>query len=226
MVDWKYVVVALVAAGVGAAALGAFQGGDNVATETVTATTTTGTSDLQATLTEEEIDGILWVREEEKLARDVYLTLYDMWGLQIFANIAESEQRHMDAMLRIIETYGLEDPAQDEIGVFTNPQLQELYNQLVEWGSQSLVDAILVGAYIEEVDIQDLQRLINITDNPDVVQTYQNLMGGSMNHLRAFAAEYERLTGEPYQAQVLPPEMVAEILAQPMPGGNAGNWTN
>jgi len=165
-----------------------------------------------ATLSPEEIEGILWVREEEKLARDVYLTLYEMWGLQVFANIAESEQRHMDAMLRIIEAYGLEDPVQDEIGVFTNPEIQELYNQLVEWGSQSLVDAILVGAYIEELDILDLQEKISITDNPDIVQTYENLMSGSVNHLKAFAAQYEKVTGEPYTPQLLDGETYKELV--------------
>jgi len=175
-------------------------GGDNVA-------------DSTTTLSPEEIEGILWVREEEKLARDVYLTLYEMWGLQVFANIAESEQRHMDAVLKLIETYGLEDPAQDEIGVFTNPQIQELYNQLVEWGSQSLVDAILVGAYIEELDILDLQERIEAADNPDIIQTYENLMSGSVNHLKAFAAQYEKLTGEPYTPQLLDEETYKELMS-------------
>jgi len=171
-----------------------------------------GNEDPAATLSPEEIDGILWVREEEKLARDVYLTLYEMWGLQVFANIAESEQRHMDAMLKLIETYGLEDPAQDEVGVFTNPEIQELYNQLVEWGSQSLVDAILVGAYIEEFDILDLQERIEAADNPDIIQTYENLMSGSVNHLKAFAAQYEKLTGEPYTPQLLDEETYKELM--------------
>ncbi len=171
-----------------------------------------------ATLTPEEIDGILWMREEEKLARDVYLTLYEMWGLQVFKNIAASEQRHMNAMLRLIEAYGLEDPAQDQVGVFTNPELQELYNQLIEMGSRSVVDAILVGALIEETDIVDIQKWINVTDNPDVVQTYQNLMNGSANHLRAFSSQYERITGEQYQPQILSAETYLQLIGEASAG--------
>ena len=142
--------------------------------------------------------------EEEKLARDVYLTLYEQWGIRIFQNIAGAEETHMSAVADLLERYGLPDPAADTaVGVFTNPELQALYDQLIEDGSQSLADALRVGALVEEVDIIDLETYIAQTDNEDVLLVYQNLLKGSYNHLRAFTSTLEKQTGEIYQLQLL-----------------------
>src|SRR6056297_3141502 len=105
-------------------------------------------------LTAEDAEEVLWVREEEKLARDVYLTLYEQWGLTTFRNIAESEQKHMDAVKEeLIIPYGLEDPVtKDTVGVFTDPELQAIYNQLIEKGSASIEDAVEIGMMIEEMN--------------------------------------------------------------------------
>ncbi|WP_457750504.1 DUF2202 domain-containing protein, partial [Thermococcus sp.] len=140
-----------------------------------------------ANLSQDEIDGLLWMVEEEKLARDVYLTLYQEWGIQVFSNIANSEQMHMDSVLGLIEKYNLTAPETlDQVGVFTNPELQALYDQLIDMGSRSEEDALKVGALIEETDIKDLEKWINETDNEDIKAVYSNLMAGSDNHLRAF----------------------------------------
>jgi len=155
-------------------------------------------------LSEVEADGLSFMREEEKLARDVYLMLYEQWGIRIFKNIAEAEETHMSAVAGLLERYGLPDPAADTaVGVFTNPELQALYDQLMEEGSQSLADALRVGALVEEVDIIDLETYIAQTDNEDVLLVYQNLLKGSFNHLRAFTSTLERQTGEIYQLQLL-----------------------
>jgi len=147
-----------------------------------------------------EIEDILYMREEEKLARDVYLTLYQEWGLSIFQNIAGSETTHMAAVENLIDWYGLEDPVADhDIGVFANPTLQELYDQLVSEGSKSLEDALRVGAAIEEIDILDLEKAVAQTDKADIQLVYQNLMKGSRNHLRSFTSTLEKQTGEIYQ---------------------------
>ncbi len=164
-------------------------------------------------LTEDEIEGLRYMREEEKLARDVYLTLYETWGQAIFQNIASSEQQHMDMVLTLLNTYGIEDPAAgNDVGEFTNPELQALYDQLVAQGRQSLADALKVGAAIEEIDILDLQARLAQTDRADIQTVYENLMHGSENHLRAFAGTLERQTGEVYQPQYLSPEAYEAIL--------------
>ena len=129
------------------------------------------------------------MREEEKLARDVYLYLYDVWGTNIFTNISDAEQTHMDAVLRLIQKYDLADPAQSTLpGIFTDPMLQGLYDSLTAQGSASLIDAYLVGATIEDLDIYDLQRLLLLIDNEDITVVFDNLEKGSRNHMRAFSA--------------------------------------
>jgi hypothetical protein len=163
-------------------------------------------------LSEEEIDGILFMREEEKLARDVYLTLYDLWGHPTFDNIASSEQQHMDAIKGLIDRYQLADPvAANGIGQFTDSGLQSLYDQLVAQGSQSLADALAAGAAIEEIDILDLAQRLELTDNQDVGRVYQSLDRGSRNHLRAFVSALERY-GETYQPQYLDPATFDAIV--------------
>ncbi|WP_048058320.1 DUF2202 domain-containing protein [Pyrococcus yayanosii] len=172
-------------------------------------------------LSQEEIDSLLYMVEKEKLERDVYIKLYEKWGLPVFQNIANSEQRHMDAVLSLIEKYNLTAPETlDQVGVFQNEELQALYDQLVERGSQSVVDALKVGALIEETEIKDLEGWIAQTDNEDIKQVYENIMKGSENHLRAFAGQLEGLEVS-YTAQVLPGEQVDEILTS-VPDHGAG----
>ena len=136
-------------------------------------------------LTPAEEAGLLFMREEEKLARDVYLVLLDKWGLRVFENIAASEQRHMDAVLYLLGKYGLDDPVLAP-GFFQNTDLQDLYDDLVAKGEKSIVDAIDVGILIEETDIEDIEDLIGQTDKKDIIQVYTNLLDGSYSHLEAF----------------------------------------
>ena len=168
-------------------------------------------------LTDAEKEKILYMVEEEKLARDVYKTLYDKWGIQVFANIARSEQMHVDSVLYLIEKYGLENPLQDEVGKFTNPDIQALYDQLVAQGSQSAVDALKVGALIEEVDIKDLDEAIADAQAPDVIQIFENLRSGSYNHLRAFTSVLKTY-GVDYTPQILSPDRYQEIISGGEPG--------
>jgi hypothetical protein len=158
------------------------------------------------------------MREEEKLARDVYQTLYNKWKLQIFANIAESEQKHMDSVKKLIDNYNLEDPAKEGVGEFTNPKLQELYNKLVEDGSKSIENALKVGAMIEEIDIIDLKKHLSETNKEDIKLVYENLMRGSRNHLRAFTSNLENY-GISYEPQYLSKEEYEQIVSSPMEKG-------
>ena len=118
------------------------------------------------------------MREEEKLAHDVYVTLYAQWGQPIFQNISQSEQTHTDALKVLIDRYGIVDPASKEIGVFSNPDLQTLYDDLITRGSQSLAEAMKVGAAIEEIDIRDLKSRLEQTDNTDIQQVFADLERG------------------------------------------------
>ena len=172
-----------------------------------------------APLSVAETNGILLMREEEKLARDVYLTLYDKWGLRTFTNIAGAESTHLDSMGILLERYDLDDPIKsDVIGVFTNPEMQNLYNTLVAQGSESYNAALHVGATIEDLDIYDLERLIADTDNDDIKIVYQNLLKGSRNHMRAFDMQLSR-NGVDYEAQYMSDASLAIILNSDMERG-------
>jgi len=179
-----------------------------------------------AQLSDAEIENLLFMREEEKLARDVYLTLSQSWGLPIFQNIARSETTHMAALKTLIDRYGLADPALSETGVFTDPTLQQLYDQLVSEGSQSLADALRVGAAIEEIDILDLQTHLAETEQADIQQVYGLLLKGSRNHLRAFTTTLQRQTGQTYQPQYLDPADYEDIVSSPMETGNGAGRGN
>ena len=138
-------------------------------------------------LTDEEKQDLLYMREEEKLARDVYQTLYEKWNMPIFTNIAQSEQTHTEAVLNLINKYNLTDPVtNDAIGEFQNEELQNLYDQLTQTGLTSETEALKVGVAIEELDIKDLADAIARTDNADIALVYENLQRGSRNHLRSF----------------------------------------
>jgi hypothetical protein len=148
-------------------------------------------------LSPEEASHLLYMREEEKLAFDIYQALFSQWKVRIFSNIAASEQRHFEAIGTLITRYGLVDPAiktgtgEFAAGDFANPVLQKLYDDLLAKGSLSLLDALQVGVMIEETDIVDLKAAIGITDNRDVLQVYGNLLNGSTNHLSAFEGHIE-----------------------------------
>jgi hypothetical protein len=134
-----------------------------------------------------ERNGLIYMRLEEKLARDVYLTFGKTYNQKMFVNIPESEQRHMDAVKALLDKYEIPDPVtNDEIGSFTNSDFKKLYDDLVAKGQVSFNDAMLVGKEIEEMDIKDLIERIEQTDNPDIKAVYENLKRGSENHLRAF----------------------------------------
>lgn len=151
-----------------------------------------GSGSFLYALEEAEVEDLMLMREEEKLARDVYSALFERWGLPVFSNIARSEQQHMDALAFLFETYGLTDPVMAERGQFSSSELQALHDDLLARGSLSLAEALKVGAAVEELDIKDLQKALERTEEADIVRVYQNLLRGSENHLRAFNRQLAR----------------------------------
>ena len=202
-------------------------GGSDGSSGTVTSTTTTADSSLldsiealtPTDLSLEEEQSLIFMREEEKLARDVYLFLYDIWDQNIFLNIAESEQSHTDAVLALIEKYSLPDPAVGNApGEFQDQNLQGLYDILIARGQASLIDALIVGALIEDLDINDLNLQLQITDNADVILVYNSLLEGSKNHLRAFISQLTAL-GFEYVPEYISQELFDAIINSPAETG-------
>jgi hypothetical protein len=144
-------------------------------------------SDPSRPLTSTDAAGLQFMRQEEKLARDVYAVFGDTYTVRAFDNIARSEGRHMAAIKSLMDIYSVPDPVgADTPGVFADPQLTRLYADLTAQGRQSLAGALRAGVTIEQKDIADLQARIAATDRSDLKAVYGNLLRGSQNHLRAF----------------------------------------
>jgi len=189
------------------------------------------------TLDEHEELHLRFMRSEEKLARDVYTYLGLLYPeLKVFGRIDDAEQRHMNAVLDKLVQYGIPDPiTNDNTGVFTGEEygsyFTDTYNSLIEMGVSSNLDALYVGALIEELDIHDInlcpeEMLLQdngvdddddcgklYSDNPDIQRLYTSLLDGSNKHLQAYVRNIERFIGEGnYQAQVLTGEQLNDIL--------------
>lgn len=183
-------------------------------------TFTTTASDLK----QADIDGLLLMREEEKMAQDVYDSFYGTYGVITFDKISTSETHHTEAVLALINHFGLTDPALGSVGKFSNQAIQTLYNQLIAAGTSSN-EALSTGAYIEEYDIADLKKLIAETSNTDILAVYNNLLKGSQNHLRAFVrALYSQ--GITYKAQILSSTDYSSIISGVNTNGNGNRNGN
>ncbi|MFZ5466023.1 MAG: DUF2202 domain-containing protein [Pseudomonadota bacterium] len=221
----KNTLIALTIAGLGLSLLTA-RGGASAAPAHAAPTVSAAPCPSMVTpLTQAEIDEALFMREEEKLARDVYDELAAYWLAQAGAapvvaiadNISDSEQQHMDSMKSVLDCYGLPDPVDtaETPGVFIAPELGQLYAILAARGRLSQLDALKVGALIEEVDIEDLQESIEISQQAYTDEVYASLMCGSRNHMRAFVGQIIKTEGS-YTAQAIDQAMVDAIVNSPM----------
>jgi len=166
-------------------------------------------SSIELTDLEEEM--LLFVWEEEKMARDVYLFLDEDERCKkpIFRKIADSEQVHMDKVFCLLIHFSLDDQVQDEIGIFSNPEIQILYDDLIALGSGPITDALTAGAIIEDFHIHDINVWMEKTENESILTVFGNIVCGSGNHLikfvhqlKSFGIEYEPLylSDDEYQA--------------------------
>ncbi len=171
-------------------------------------------------LSEQEKEGLLFLYEEEKLARDFYADLYDKWNQKIFINISRSEQTHMDAVKYLLDRYGIKLPEPEDDSSFKNRDLEKLYNDLLEDSMKSFENALKNALLVEEKDIKDLIDEIKLSDNNDIKITYQNLMKGSRNHLRSFSRQLSR-SGEKYSPVFLSRDDFNRIKNSDMERGGA-----
>lgn len=171
-----------------------------------------------------ERNAILYNMEEEKMARDLFTAFENKWNSQVFSNIARTEQDHFDYLLKMAQEMNMEIPEailSNGEGVYTNETLQKEYNSMLASGSKSLIDALTVGARMEEMEIVDLHKVMDVTDHTKVFLTYDRLFSAARNHLRAFVRnlkaqgieytpmmlsreEYDKIVGETIKFKVNP----------------------
>ncbi|MDD2638799.1 MAG: DUF2202 domain-containing protein [Methanothrix sp.] len=164
-----------------------------------------------ATLSPREEEGVLFIWEEEKVARDLYKELYRETEQSIFMDLARSEQSHMDQAKTLIDKYDLKLPVKDEPGVFSNSTLINLYKELLARGMQSQEDALKVAATFEEISIVDLERELKVADNDDMRVVFQGLLAGSRKHLRSYVMDLQDMNIE-YTPQYMSPREFDEVV--------------
>jgi hypothetical protein len=169
----------------------------------------------QSALTNEEVAGLLFMREEEKLSQNVYSFLAKKWGPRPFGNILQAEAAHTAWVSALLKKYQIADPsAALPPGKFADPTLQKLYNELEKQGSISRIEALKVGATVEDVDLYDLNRWAKTTTRADHRQVYENLARGSRNHLRAFVRNLSN-SGFTYKPKYISQEEFNKVISSP-----------
>jgi hypothetical protein len=169
-------------------------------------------------LTDSELASLLKMKEEEKLARDVYSVLSQKWGSQVFTNISAAENNHLNAIVLLLTNYGSTETSIGEAGIFADAAVQKLYDDLVAKANVSLEEAYKTGALIEEMDIKDLTESITSTTNENVTLVFDNLMKGSRNHLRAFNLQLTNL-GLTYTPVYISQDEYTQIVTSAMEKG-------
>lgn len=211
------VALALVGCGGGGGEVGIADNTAGLATSSAALIATLATLPIED-LSAAEQESLAFMREEEKLAHDVYIQLDGLWRgyTKVFGNIANSEASHTESVRQLLVRYSLPDStATLPAGVFQNTTLQNLYTQLVAAGSVSLVEGLKVGAAIEEIDMIDLNKALLETDNQDITLVYQNLLKGSRNHLRSFVSNLAK-QGVTYVPQYMAEVDYLAIVTTPM----------
>jgi hypothetical protein len=163
-----------------------------------------------STIGQSEKEALLFMLEEEKLARDTYLFLGNLWSINLFENIKKSEQSHMDAIENLLSENSI-DFSILPAGQFENQNLQNYYNQFIADGAISQINALKIGATIEDLDIVDLEDYINATTNMPIIEVFESLQCGSRNHLRSFLSQIVN-SGDTYTPQFLTLEVFDAIL--------------
>ncbi|NMB80096.1 MAG: DUF2202 domain-containing protein, partial [Methanomicrobiales archaeon] len=140
-----------------------------------------------------EKSDILFMREEEQLAHDLYMRWAAKYPVPIFSNIAASETQHISEVRLLMDRYGLSETLVGNGATgFRNATIQALYTSLGAQGDASQTAAFEAGLAVEERDIEDLDNAIAATSRPDIIQVYQNLRAGSENHKSAFLRQLGR----------------------------------
>lgn len=148
---------------------------------------TAAISACSSKLKDVEEEGLNYIYEVEKLARDVYKYSFNKWGTYVLDTISNSEQAHMNIVKELIDTYGINNPAEDnDYGEFNNSELQELYNELKGQSASSEAKALEIAAMVEEIDIVDIKKYLEKTDKDNIDTAFNKLVEGSNNHLRIF----------------------------------------
>lgn len=165
------------------------------------------------------------MRDEERLARDVYAALAAQYDRALpFASIVKSEQQHFDAVGTLLARYGVADQASGKAaGTYSEPELQALYDKLMAQGKKTpLADAYDVGIAIEKADIADLEKVIAETSEADVKRVLGNLLRASEQHLKVRGGQGRDAARRPRRHRQCRPDAAGRMPAWERADGNEG----
>lgn len=151
--------------------------------------------------------------EEVKLSRDVYLALYSYFDRPIFSDFPKSEAHHLATIQKLSRRYEQIDPV-EALGIFRVEHFQKLHADLIQRGSKSHREALLVAAFLEELAISDFRDTARRTKQEDLRIMCDQLYGVSIRHFRTVVAIYEAEVNESYKAQKLSPHAMCLILGR------------
>ncbi len=149
-------------------------------------------------LTSKEKEALTYMYQEEKLAKDIYYEISKMYpSLRTFPRIYRAEIIHEKSVVNVLRHYHIPLPVRSNvIGKFKNPELQKLYDELMQKAKKSKVDALEVGIMVEVTDVEDLDKYLRYATSPDVIALFKFLRAGSYNHYNAFNRALIALTGK------------------------------
>lgn len=149
-----------------------------------------------------EAQSLAYMLEEERVAHDLYTALGEKYDSVVWDRIAPAEQRHHDAVERLLKLKDLDVPEAQEAGSYADKGLQDLYDEWLARGLESEEEAFQVGIELEQADIADLEATIkDFEGDDDVTGVLEALLRGSERHEAAFTrwADGEGMTGEPLE---------------------------
>ncbi len=161
-------------------------------------------SSTDLNLTDEQKYAIAYMWNDEKMAHDLHLALYNKFPNQnvLYTIATRAEATHESIVENLAKTYDInitnyqngygthysaEDLDKYGEGEFFIPTVQQTYDTLYNQGSDSEIDALKVGCMVEVVDVDDLNKYLDVVkDKPDIVTAFENLRSGSYRHYWAF----------------------------------------
>jgi len=152
--------------------------------------TTDGTT--TATLSEAELNDLIYLVKLEKMAYEVYTTLGQTYStMPILGNISEAEYRHWKVLQNLFVKYSETDPTKDGevdlgIGLYNDDDMSDAYDEAITYGGVSLLQAMETGAIIEQLELDSLNNALGRTVLPDLTTIYNNFINADGAHLTAF----------------------------------------
>ncbi len=163
-------------------------------------------------ITETEAGDLQLLREEEKLARDLFRDWSDR--SELFGAVAHSKQLHFEIVGALLQRHQVTDRTLGGEGLYVFPQLQTLHQELLARGGSTELEALAAGAELHERDLVGLEEAAGRSQLEDVRASLAEIQRGARNHLRGCVEELA-LQGVDYAPRLLSPEAFAAIINSP-----------